>query len=118
MWISKSTLSLNRYALNMYLGVSDYKRNNLQTVYVSLDIRLIADYLKGSVLDCDEISHFLNRKFEGQLMGSQEEMAQKISDHILQDPLVVSVKVHTEKPEMFKKAESTGFVLERFSLPV
>lgn len=107
------TLALKSYELKMYLGIHKFEKETAQRVLVSADIILQSGYLKGPIYDYDPLIEYLEKTISGKHIETQEELASTIADHILSDSRVARVTIRTEKPDIFEKAGSIGFVCER-----
>lgn len=106
------TLALNNYELTMYLGIHDFEQKTAQRVLVSADISLLPGYIDGPIFDYDPLIKYLEDTFSRQHIKTQEELASTIAHQILSDPRVAAVKIRTQKPDIFEKAGSIGFVYE------
>jgi dihydroneopterin aldolase len=109
----KYTLALNSYEIKMYLGIHKFEKETAQRVLVSAEINLLSGYLKGPIFDYDPLIKYLENTFSGKHIETQEELASTIADHILKDSRVAQVTIKTEKPDIFEKAGSIGFVYEK-----
>ena len=108
---------LNRFEIELSIGLHDFEREKPQRLWVSVDL-----LLTGGAPIADEVSEVLDYDFLRKEIRSlaatghfnlQETFVEKLAEICLIRPEVAGVRVRTEKPDVYPDTESVGFELIR-----
>jgi len=111
------TLQMDDLEIEMYLGLHDFEKREMQRVIVSATIETtIETYSNRGFFDYDEIADFI-RSFNGTSIETQEELLERIHDFIMSSPCADHAVVHTRKPDIYDDAKAIGIVLGKIPFP-
>lgn len=97
---------INKMALNMFIGVHDFEKEQKQKVLVSVEATLTndghwqADEL-GNTLNYETLVNGISNIADRAHINLVETFAEEIAQLCLKDPRVNTVKVKVEKPDIF-----------------
>lgn len=104
------TLQMDDFEFRMFLGLHEFEKREAQRVLVSATIRTCIDtYKDKGFYDYDQVATFI-RGLSGSKIETQEELAQRIRDFILEDDRVEAAIIHTKKPDIYPDADAIGII--------
>ncbi len=106
--VDRTTIRLEGYEFEMYLGLHDFEKKAMQRVKLSISVELLGAH---SFWDYDPLVAFIERNLVGASIETQEELCERVIAFVEKDPNVAAISVRSAKPDIFSKAEYVG--LER-----
>jgi dihydroneopterin aldolase len=107
-------LFLRNFAVDANIGVHDYERKGAQRVIINVDLYAalsrttpLRDHI-GEVLDYDFIRTSIVTRIERGHINLQETLCDDIASILLSHPLVLAVRVSTEKPDVYPDCDGVG----------
>ncbi len=108
------TIELSNLQLNLFIGVHEHERQELQKILVSVSVRVHeseeADNIENT-LDYDQVYDFLKQLETSDHFDLQETVCRKILKYVLDMNAVEYVKVSTKKTDIFEDADFVGITM-------
>lgn len=101
---SALTIRLERYRIDMFLGLHEFEQTQMQPVEISAHVELT----DATVFwDYDALKNHIE-SYRGMSIGTQEELVKRVLHFIFGCGNVASATVSSNKPTIFAAAESVG----------
>lgn len=109
---ARERIVLRECVIQMYLGLHDHERKQMQRVTVTVEVEPERLFTQGGYWDYDPLHDFLKQEIAGAQIETQEELCHRIAGFILERGGTKWLRVSSAKPDIFDSVAAVGYSLE------